>query len=69
MELCDSPYSPPHLVQHGNQKRCSACNHPFALDVKPSLSRAFRQHVEEMHRTKIAADDGRRLTVGFAAKK
>ncbi|HTM15480.1 MAG TPA: hypothetical protein VL135_01205 [Terracidiphilus sp.] len=60
---------PPYLVQNGPMKRCSACNHPFALDVKPSLSRAFRKHVEEVHRTSVADDDGRKLTMGFAPKK
>ena len=65
-----SPLSlPPHLIQQGNVKRCSACNHPFPLDVKPSLSKAFRQHVEEVHRSKPVDDDALRLTVGFAAKK
>lgn len=60
---------PPHLIQQGNVKRCSACNHPFPLDVKPSLSRAFRKHVEEVHRSVASEDDGRRLTIGFAPKK
>jgi hypothetical protein len=60
---------PPHLIQQGNMKRCSACNHPFPLDAEPSLSRAFRRHVEEVHRDKPAADDDRKLTMGFAAKK
>lgn len=59
---------PPYLIQQGATKRCSACNHPFPLDVKPSLSRAFRRHVEEVHRT-VADDDGRKLTMGFAPKK
>ncbi|MBS1801909.1 MAG: hypothetical protein JST28_01005 [Acidobacteria bacterium] len=60
---------PPHLVTQGNVKRCSACSHPFPFDVKPSLSRAFRQHVEEVHRTSVADDDGRKLTMGYAPKK
>jgi hypothetical protein len=38
----------------------------IALD---GLSRAFRKHVEEVHRTSIADDDGRKLTMGFAPKK
>ena len=60
---------PPHLITQGNIKRCSACSHPFSFDVKPSLSRAFRKHVEEVHRTSGVDDDGRRLTMGFAPKK
>jgi len=60
---------PPHLVRHGNIKRCSACNHPFADDVQPSLSRAFRKHVEDIHRSKSAGEDDRKLTMGFTPKK
>lgn len=60
---------PPHLVAQGIIKRCSACNHPFPLDVQPSLSRAFRKHVEEVHRNAVVDDDGRKLTMGFAPKK
>ena len=61
---------PPHLVRDGNEKRCSACNHRFPIDAKPSLSKAFRKHVEEVHRSKSAMDDSVRLTtMGFAPKK
>ena len=59
---------PPHLVAQGLIKRCSACNHPFPVDAQPSLSRAFRKHVEEVHRNAVD-DDGRKLTMGFAPKK
>lgn len=60
---------PPYLVQHGNKKLCSACNHPFPLDAKPSLSRAFRKHVEEIHRSSPVSDGERKLTMGFVPKK
>jgi hypothetical protein len=41
---------PPHLTSVNRVKQCSACGAVFPADVKPSLSKAFRKHVEEVHR-------------------
>jgi hypothetical protein len=42
---------PPHLVpaHNGEKKRCSVCHEEFTADAKPSLSKAFAQHVREKH--------------------
>jgi hypothetical protein len=39
----------PHLVDHRGIKVCSVCMQPFATVSGPSLSLAFRKHVEEAH--------------------
>jgi hypothetical protein len=44
------PSLPPYLISKGDQKQCSACGATFGKHVKPSISRAFREHVEKEHR-------------------
>jgi hypothetical protein len=39
----------PHLVPKHNVKLCSVCKKEFPLDVKPSLSQAFAEHVRKEH--------------------
>jgi hypothetical protein len=49
---------PPHLVSNGDVKRCSECGVPFSNDVKPSLSKAFAEHIRTAHKqtdTKVTA--------------
>jgi hypothetical protein len=41
---------PPHLVDVGAEKRCSECRKPFPAESQPSLSRAFREHVQLEHK-------------------
>ena len=44
------PILPPYLIRHGAEKRCSVCGAVFGKYVKPTISRAFREHVEKEHR-------------------
>jgi hypothetical protein len=44
---------PPHLISVGRIKRCSECGREFPLDVKPSLGRAFVEHVRNEHQRKV----------------
>jgi hypothetical protein len=41
---------PAHLVTSNEVKRCSLCNQEFANDAKPSLSKAFAEHVKQAHK-------------------
>jgi hypothetical protein len=50
MNLPAKTILPPHLTSVSRIKQCSVCGTVFPKDVKPSLSRAFRKHVEEVHR-------------------
>jgi hypothetical protein len=43
---------PPHLVDRKGIKHCSACGKSFPEDIQPSLSKAFRLHVQAEHKTK-----------------
>jgi hypothetical protein len=52
---------PPHLVSFGDdKKKCSECGQVFMLDAKPSLSRAFSEHVRTVHapKHKKSSDNG-----------
>jgi hypothetical protein len=40
----------PHLVDRGGEKGCSACSMIFKADVTPSISRAFAEHIRQVHR-------------------
>jgi hypothetical protein len=42
----------PHLVDHRGTKVCSVCTQTFATMSGPSLSVAFRKHVDEAHAEK-----------------
>ena len=58
----------PHLVDHRGIKVCSVCTQPFATVSGPSLSVAFRKHVEEAHaEKKKAREDVNQAGVGKAA--
>ena len=46
----------PHLVDHRGIKVCSVCTQSFATISGPSLSVAFRKHVEEVHSEKKRRD-------------
>jgi len=51
----------PHLVDHRGIKVCSVCTQSFATVSGPSLSLAFRKHVEEAHaEQKKPRDDANR---------
>lgn len=52
---------PPYLIRSGLGKKCSVCGMEFTSAAQPSLSRAFRQHVEEAHRGP-KAESGQKLT-------
>lgn len=45
---------PPHLISVGAMKRCSECETTFDKGAKPSLSRAFADHVRNKHRAAIS---------------
>jgi hypothetical protein len=36
---------PPHLIEIGGKKCCSACKRPFETNSQPSLIAAFKAHV------------------------
>lgn len=40
---------PPHLIHSRGMKRCSVCLKAFPDDAKPSVSQAFRKHLDEEH--------------------
>jgi hypothetical protein len=50
-------HSEPCLVRDGNLERCSVCGHPFADDVRPSMSVAFAEHLNKAHRPAQGAED------------
>jgi hypothetical protein len=56
-----------HLVDHRGIKVCSVCTQPFATVSGPSLSVAFRKHVEEAHAEKKPREDVNRASIGKAA--
>ena len=63
---------PAHLIEIGGVKRCSLCKHAFPADAKPSLSKAFRKHVEEAHlpaKPRHGSDQDAARIVGDAAEK
>ena len=44
---------PLHLITSNREKRCSECGLVFDKDAKPSVSRAFADHVRKDHRAAI----------------
>lgn len=48
---------PPHLISFGTVKRCSECETIFDKDAKPSVSRAFADHVRKKHRAAIVESE------------
>jgi hypothetical protein len=50
MDTPIKPILPPYLMSVRRIKQCSVCGAEFPKDAKPSLSRAFGKHVEEVHR-------------------
>lgn len=42
----------PYLTTAMGKKCCSACGQVFPKGVKPSLSRAFAEHVRKVHKPK-----------------
>jgi hypothetical protein len=48
---------PPHLIDYLGAWRCSICKIPFPLEVEPSLSRAFAEHVITNHRPGQTPED------------
>jgi len=47
---------PPYLTTVLGKKRCSACGMVFPKDSKPSLSKAFAEHVRSVHKPKKTED-------------
>jgi hypothetical protein len=43
---------PAHLVDRDGSKQCSPCGQKFSPDAKPTLSRAFAEHVYAVHKPK-----------------
>ena len=41
---------PPHLIKRNGEKCCSVCKKVFTADSKPSVSKAFVEHVRNEHR-------------------
>lgn len=58
------PSLPPYLISKGDQKQCSVCGATFEKHVKPSLSRAFREHVEREHRTQRKSENAKLTAPG-----
>jgi len=46
---------PPYLTTVMGKKRCSACDMEFPKDSRPSVSKAFAEHVRKAHRPKMPA--------------
>jgi hypothetical protein len=49
---------PPHLMQSGRDKCCSACKQPITASPTLSLSATFKKHVMEVHRANEEDDHG-----------
>lgn len=47
---------PPYLTTVLGKKRCSVCGLVFPKDSKPSLSKAFAEHVRNAHKPKKPED-------------
>jgi hypothetical protein len=47
----------PHLVPDGKIQRCSACEHPFSTNDKPSLEASFARHVATHHRSDESSEN------------
>jgi hypothetical protein len=44
---------PPYLTTVSEKKVCSVCGLEFPKDSKPSVSRAFAEHVRKIHKKKV----------------
>ena len=40
----------PRLIADGNLQRCSVCGYPFPVDVHPSMTVAFAEHLLKAHK-------------------
>lgn len=58
-------YLAPHLADERGIKVCSVCAQPFATVSGPSLSVAFRKHVEEAHTLKKPRQRGNQAARGI----
>jgi hypothetical protein len=47
----------PYLANDHGLKRCSLCGYPFDLDVKPSMSEAFAEHLRKAHAPGQSSED------------
>ena len=43
---------PPHFVSNGDVKRCAEYGQEFGADARPSLRRAFAEHIRSAHAVK-----------------
>jgi hypothetical protein len=68
-EMTTNPL-PPHLLASSRDgtKKCSLCGELFSKDSKPSLSRAFSDHVKAVHREPVA-ESSKSPAKRFAPKK
>jgi hypothetical protein len=47
---------PPYLTTVSGKKCCSVCGLEFPKGVKPSLSKAFAEHIRKIHKAKNEND-------------
>jgi len=47
----------PHLIDYQGARRCSVCKMPFPSDAKPSVDKAFAEHVIKAHRPGQTSED------------
>jgi hypothetical protein len=52
LQVMPRPNLPPYLTTVTGKKRCSACGIEFPKDCKPSVSKAFAEHVRKVHKPK-----------------
>jgi hypothetical protein len=48
---------PPYLTTVMGKKRCSACGLEFPKNSKPSLSKAFAEHIRKVHKPNKLTQD------------
>jgi hypothetical protein len=58
----------PHLVPKPHSKQCSVCGKEFQLDVKPSLSQAFAEHVRKQHSRIIPGGNANQSAARFVTQ-
>ena len=51
------PQLPPYLFTRLGKKECSICRKVFPKDSKPSISKAFAEHVRQAHPRKGSGKD------------
>ena len=66
--LMDIQPIPPYLTTSHSQKRCSKCGEVFPKDSKPSISKAFAEHVKAAHRGNVT-ETPTLAASGFSRKK